>query len=341
MQTTLRNRILALQKYGVKSEVAFFARGDGEYIFKDIPHCFIGSAEHFKRKINEGNYNYLSFIYSLEYLPHVPDRFAGKIIYEVRGWNERIAQYISNLNKYGRLDGIICIAEYLKPMVRRLARNIPVFVDGNTVHPMFHYRKPSDRSWKECPVPQKDHKVIAYVGRIERSKNWREFVRICAKLSKTEKIEPWIICNRDTTREYPRLLRKSSRKGLGHVLKVISHVPNHYMPEVYSVIKDTGGCILSTSTREGLGNHILEPMACTLPIVSSNVPGKNEIITHRHNGLLYQLGDIDRSVRYVKEVITDQRLRDTLQKNGLRKIRKVFNEEKYANRYLKILSELL
>ncbi|MGM1048170.1 MAG: glycosyltransferase family 4 protein [Bacillota bacterium] len=341
LQTTLRNRIYALKAYGVHAEVVFFSRGEGEYIFNNIPHTFIESADEFKKKIAEGNYNYLSFIYSPEYLKHVPECYDGKIIYEIRGWNERMAIFVRNLDQYGKVDGILCIAKYLKLMVKRhLQQEIPVFVDGNTVHPMFHFIKSSHRKWNDCPIPRKDHKVVAYVGRVERSKNWREFVRICAKLNKSEKIEAWIICNRDTTREIPRLLRKSSRKGLEDTLRVISHIPNHYMPEVYSVIRDSGGCILSTSTREGLGNHILEPLACTLPVVSSNVPGKNEIIVHRHNGMLYELGDTDRAVRYIKEIIRNKELRKTLQKNGLRKIRREFNEKEYATRYLKILSKL-
>lgn len=337
----MRNRIHALNKHGVRAEIIFFNRGAGEYIFKDIPHCFIETKEQFKEKITQGNYDYLSFIYSPEYLIHVPESFTGKVIYEVRGWNETIADYVRNLDKYGKVDGILCIAKYLKAVVRQhLKRPVPVFIDGNTVHPMFRFIKPEQQRWKDCPRPRENHKVIAFVGRVERSKNWRQFVRVCASLSKTEKIEPWIICNRDTTRDLPKLISKCERKGLKKVTRVISHVPNHYMPELYSVIKSSGGCILSTSTREGLGNHILEPMACGLPVVSSNVPGKNEIITHRHNGMLYKLEDTNRAVRYVKEVIRNRQLRQTIKNNGLTRIRTEFSETKYATRYIKILSEL-
>lgn len=339
LQTTLRNRIYALEKFGVQAEVVFFDHGEGEYIFKNIQHGFIESIAEFKQKLKSKNYDVLSFIYSPEYLPHVPESFAGKVIYEVRGWNETIARYVRDLDKYGEVNGILCIAKYLKAIVKQhLRKEIPVFVDGNTVHPMFHYIRSTHRTWKDCPVPRKGHKVIAYVGRVERSKNWREFVRICAKLRKTNKIEPWIICNRGTTRELPKLFNKCARKGLKDITKVIVHVPNHHMPEVYSVIKSSGGCILSTSTREGLGNHILEPMACGLPVVSSNVPGKNEIIRHRRNGMLYELGNTDLATRYVKEVICNKELRNKLKINALGIISKKYSQGRYVKGYLKILS---
>ena len=337
----MRNRMLALSRYGVQAEAAFFDRGEGEYIFEEVPHSFIQSATDFSDKIAKGKYDFLSFIYSPEYLKHVPESYSGKIIYEIRGWNEKIADYVRNLDQYGKVDGIVCIAEYLKATVNRhLKREIPVFVDGNTVYSKFRFIKPENRRWKDCPTPRSNHKVIAYIGRVERSKNWREFVRICAKLRKTEKIEPWIICNRRTKKELSRLIRKCKQKGLADVAKVIVHIPNHRMPEVYSVIRSSGGCILSTSTREGLGNHILEPMACGVPIVSSNVPGKNEIITHRRNGMLYKLGNTNRAVRYVKEVMRNGQLRRKLKNNGLSEIRRNYNQRKYVTGYKKILKAI-
>lgn len=341
LQTTLRSRIAALEKYGVQAEVVFFDHGEGEYIFKNVQHSFVESPADFKDKIMSKNYDYLSFIYSPEYLKHVPESFSGKIIYEVRGWNQTIAQYVTDIDKFGKVDGVICIAKYLKTTVQQhLTKEIPVFVDGNTVHPMFHYVRSKNRRWTDCPVPRKGHKIIAYIGRVESSKNWPEFVRICAKLRKTNKIEPWIICNRGTTRGLPKLFRKCERKGLKGIAKVIVHVPNHYMPELYSVIKRSGGCILSTSMREGLGNHILEPMACGLPVVSSNVPGKNEIIRHRHNGMLYKLGNTNLAARYVREVITNNELRNKLKINALENIHREYSQEGYVKRYLNILSQI-
>jgi glycosyltransferase involved in cell wall biosynthesis len=341
LQTTLRNRIHALQAFNIHAEVFFFGRGDGEYIFKNIPYFFIKSKSEFRDKIERGNYDYISFIYSLEYLCEVPNSFVGKIIYEIRGWNGEIANYIKGINRSHKVDGVLCIAKYLKQLVyRNLKIKVPVYVDGNTVHSMFQYMNPQSRVWGKIPTPRSGHKVIGFVGRVQKSKNWYEFMRICKILSKFVDIEMWIICNPNTSKDLATLLDVSSQWGLKRRVRVIPLVPNQFMPEVYSAIKDSRGCILSTSRREGLGNHILEPMACSLPVVSTNVPGKNEIISHRYNGMLYKLGEINRAVRYVKSIIEDQELRVKIEKNGLRTIRRQYNPQKYASRYLDILSKI-
>ncbi|MBB6635871.1 glycosyltransferase family 4 protein [Cohnella thailandensis] len=341
LQTTLRNRIRALADQGVRSEVAYFEQGEGEYLFDRIPHRLILSPSDFQEVVRNGRFDCLSFIYTTEYMEHVPDDYAGKILYEVRGWNKQVALNVNGLGQVRKVDGVLCIAKYLKPVVlKHLKRHIPVYVDGNAVDPMFRFIRHPNRSWDDCPVPDKNRKVIAFVGRLDRSKNWRQFVRICGKVNETEPIEPWIICNRNDAVAMASLFRRLSRKGLLDVAKVIVHVPNHRMPELYSAVRRSGGCLLSASEREGLGNHVLEPMACGLPIVSSNVPGKNEIIKHRHNGMLYRLNDTDQAVRYVKELLHDKELRRRLRSNGLNTIRRDFNPPRYAVRFQKILSKL-
>ncbi|MFS0723251.1 glycosyltransferase family 4 protein [Paenibacillus sp. 1P07SE] len=333
--------MMALREHGIQTEVAFIEPGAGEYIFKDLPYGFIGTKEEFQQKIRTGDYDYLSFIYSLDYLPYVPGSYKGKIVYELRGWNNKLAKNIKNISSYGRVDGIVCIARYLKKKVsEHLKQRIPIFVDGNTVHPMFQFLPPSERTWRECPRPRKGYKVVAFVGRVEPSKNWKQFLEICAMLKRTERIEPWVICNRKSASELPRLVKTCARAGLKEDTRIISEVPNDRMPEIYSVIRSSGGCILSTSMREGLGNHILEPLACGLPVVSSDVPGKNEIITHRHNGMLYPLDEPGKAVRYVKEILNHRGLRRIVQRQGVKTIRRQYAKKTYVQRYLKILSAL-
>ena len=345
LQTTLRNRIYALNAACIRAEVIFQQRGDGEYIFDRIPHRFIRYPSTFANAVKSGKYDVVSFIYSLRFLPYVPRDYKGIVLYEVRGWGRKVELEFDNLARdpdgSRRLNAIVCIARYLVPLVkRRLHRDIPVFVDGNAVDPMFHFIPPSKRVWKKLPVPKPGRKVIAYVGRVEESKNWSEYVDICEKVSRTDPIESWVICHPNTSRDLDLLIKRCETGPMKDVLRVIRHVPNHYMPQLYSAVKKSGGCVLTTSRREGLGNSVLEPMACGLPVVSSDVPGKNEIIRHGVNGLLYPLGNVDAGARCVRRIIRNQRLRNKLITHALRTIRTEYSPSDYVRRFMKILTRL-
>ncbi|MGM1048176.1 MAG: glycosyltransferase family 4 protein [Bacillota bacterium] len=341
LQTTLRNRILALKANGIHAEVLFIEQSEGEYIFNNIPFSYVKNIEDFKSKIRSGKYDIISFIFTVEYVRHIPDNFKGKILYEVRGWSPKVAKQVWFISRNKKIHAVICIAKYLVPLVKKNVKwDIPIYVDGNTVNTMFHFISPGLRKNIKYTKTKSRTKVIGFVGRVEESKNWREFIQICEKLSRTEKIEIWIMCNPKTSSDYDDLLKVCSTETLKPMTKIIGLVPNHMMPEAYSAIKSSGGCILSTSRREGLGNSILEPMACGLPVVSSDVPGKNEVITHRVNGMLYKLGDIDSGVDMVKQVLRDKEFRLKIIRNGYKKINKHYRDSVYVERYTKILSQI-
>lgn len=341
LQTTLRNRVLALSARGIQAEVLFVYQGYGTYIFKDIRYSYLNSLKAFKEKILHGNYDFISFIYTTEYIEHVPDSYKGKIIYEVRGWSRNVANHIQQIGLNQSVDALVCIAHYIVPLARKaLQAEIPVFVDGNTVHPMFQFRPPLLQKQSPLPTPKRGAKIIGFVGRIEKSKNWKEFIRICRRVALTENIELWFICNPQSSHDYDELLRRCESEPLRDIARVIGHVPNHSMPALYSLIKSSGGCILSTSRREGLGNALLEPLACGLPVISTDVPGKREVITHGYNGLLYKLAHITKGSQLVKQVLNNKSLRRKLARNGLRRIKRTYSDSVYVKRYLGILAKI-
>src|SRR3970282_465799 len=49
--------------------------------------------------------------------------------------------------------------------------------------------------------------------------------------------------------------------------------------------------LVSASASEGMSNAIIEAFSAGTPVVASNVPSNNEIVTHLETGLLYTYGD--------------------------------------------------
>jgi glycosyltransferase involved in cell wall biosynthesis len=61
-----------------------------------------------------------------------------------------------------------------------------------------------------------------------------------------------------------------------------------------------------TSRAEAMPRTILEAMAAALPIISTDVDGIPELITHGSNGLLYQPGDISALHRLTERLVQDK-----------------------------------
>lgn len=69
-------------------------------------------------------------------------------------------------------------------------------------------------------------------------------------------------------------------------------VPREKMPEFFQKVAASGGCVLCTSSSEGLGLAFIEAQACGCPVIAPNVVGINECVSPDHGGVLYQF-DID------------------------------------------------
>ncbi len=64
-------------------------------------------------------------------------------------------------------------------------------------------------------------------------------------------------------------------------------VPFADMPNLYRTIAASGGVLLSTSQREGLGLGLLEAQACGCAVIGPDVAGVNEAVSVEHGGVLF------------------------------------------------------
>lgn len=59
------------------------------------------------------------------------------------------------------------------------------------------------------------------------------------------------------------------------------------MPEIYREVAASGGCIISTSSSEGLPLTLLEAQASGCPAIGPQIRGVNECVDPEHGGVLY------------------------------------------------------
>ncbi|MFM8437148.1 MAG: N-acetyl-alpha-D-glucosaminyl L-malate synthase BshA, partial [Candidatus Kapaibacterium sp.] len=73
------------------------------------------------------------------------------------------------------------------------------------------------------------------------------------------------------------------------------------LPELLSA----ADLFLLPSQSESFGLSALEAMACSVPVIASNVGGIPELVSHGENGYVAELGDVIRMARYAVELLTN------------------------------------
>tara|TARA_B110000211_G_C14057635_1_gene544085 strand:- start:110 stop:1222 length:1113 start_codon:yes stop_codon:yes gene_type:complete len=96
------------------------------------------------------------------------------------------------------------------------------------------------------------------------------------------------------------------------------------------------------SYREGLSKSLLEANAMKIPIITSDVPGCRDIVTHGYNGFLCKVKSVDSLARSIEEMIEiTEETRHEMGLNGRIRIKQFFSEEKVINHYLNQVNRLL
>ncbi|MEP6729706.1 MAG: glycosyltransferase family 4 protein [bacterium] len=95
------------------------------------------------------------------------------------------------------------------------------------------------------------------------------------------------------------------------------------------------------SYREGVPKALLEAAACGRAIVTTNVPGCREVVSHGENGLLVPPRDSRALAEALRVLLNDSEVRAQMGRAGRRRAEKEFDANSVVQRTLEIYEELL
>jgi len=95
------------------------------------------------------------------------------------------------------------------------------------------------------------------------------------------------------------------------------------------------------SYREGVPNALLEACACGIPIVTTDVPGCRDVVTHELNGLLVPPRDSQALANAMEKLLNDASLRDTMGNAGREIALEKFSLDKIIEQTLSIYYQAL
>jgi glycosyltransferase involved in cell wall biosynthesis len=112
-------------------------------------------------------------------------------------------------------------------------------------------------------------------------------------------------------------------------------VPFDAMPALYRDIAASGGCVLSTSIREGLPLTLLEAQASACTVIVSDVQGNNECVSAAHGGLLFPLDARGEAVaEMIRDALSNRRRLLERQQLAAAYARDRFSLQRMADRYV-------
>jgi len=229
---------------------------------------------------------------------------------------------------------------------------IPPGTDLNQFHPPTPEDGPvAFASTLAKYLREPDKPMILALSRPDERKNIVTLLEAYGKSKRLQKLANLVIVagNRKDIRE----LNEGAQQVLTELLLVVDchdlnglvALPKHHSPsdvaDIYLLAAASRGVFVNPALTEPFGLTLLEAAASGLPLVATKVGGPVDIIGNSRNGLLIDPLDEASIAGALLTILEDDAVWSTYSSNGLTTMARFYSWEAHANRYLKLVKDLI
>lgn len=337
VETLNRQRCMALRRYGIQADCLYYDWGAGMQNNTDFPVFVTHDAAETRHILNSRNYDVIVVTTdhdSFEWFRGLG--YTGKLVLEIQGYGskeyarQKLTEAIPVVN--ANVSGLINPnTPHIAALFEELYPNIPHFHFNNCFNS-------EQFTYQVQPVPE--HPIIAWIGRIEDNKNWREILYICHLMSYyIPDLQLWMFedSNLAIPHERDQFMQMLEQLNLRQRLTLRSNIPNAEMPAYLSMIGDSGGFLCSTSKVEGAPLAVLEAISCRCPVLATNSDGISSSIVHNVTGKIYAQGDVAQAVYDGIELMGNPDLRKKIKNAAQAHLQIAFNADVYCRQFIHML----
>lgn len=106
--------------------------------------------------------------------------------------------------------------------------------------------------------------------------------------------------------------------------------------DLYKLINKVSICVLPTYYGEGIPKFLIESLSAGKPIITTNIPGCNEIIHNKLNGFLVEPKDFLSLSHFLSKLINDKKLRISMGKESRKIALQYFSIEDVVNKHINL-----
>lgn len=341
VETLNRQRSSALKKININCHFLYYCKQRDLVNDHHAPTFITNDDNEIKAILRDGNYSAIVIISDYKSLLRFRNLgYKGKLILEIQGYGPKdiakseLQKAIPYVMNYG--NGLLNPkTPHIEKIFDEFYPSFPKFSFNNCFDSNhFSYRK----------VSVHDHPIVAWIGRIEDNKNWREFLHIGHQLINLYNPNLKLYMFEDPTLSTPQervaFQQLIHQLNLQQSLTIHSNVPHDKMSEYFSIIGESGGFLCSTSKVEGAPYALLEAISCRCPVLTTDSDGVRSSIIHNETGLYYTLGNISEAVKEAEKLMKNQKLRESIRTNALLHLKENFSPERYCNHFSEMLHSL-
>lgn len=208
---------------------------------------------------------------------------------------------------------------------------VPMAVDLEIFHPGMDTSTLKKELIGRGMIAEED-KIVLFVGRLVAHKGLEQLIESAEKVD-----AKFLIVGNGPLRE--KLEREIRERNLEKKVKLVGSVEDGLLPFYYNLCDVF--VLPSFSRLEAFGIVLLEAMACSKPIVTSDIPGSRELITEGYNGLLAEPLNPDNLTEKINYLISNEKIGERMGKNGRRLVEEKYNWRNVTDRIIEIYDEVL
>ena len=202
---------------------------------------------------------------------------------------------------------------------------VPFGVDLEAFRPAATIRKRSDRGL-----------TIGFVGRMLPGKGLNVLADALDKLG----AEPWQLLVVGDGSERAEFERRLAASGLLNRAQFTGAIRFDRVPDYF---RDLDVLVIPTQTtkriREQFGRVIVEAMASGIPVIGSTCGAIPEVIGDA--GLVFPEGDADALARALRQLLSDDSLRERLARAGRKRVEQHYSWERVADQTYELFQQVL
>jgi L-malate glycosyltransferase len=335
-----RNRAIYFKKYGIETEFLYTTDHGGMHIMEDVAKVYLTKdKDKIVNIIKENQYDAVIVVDTKDAFKWLKKaQYNGPVIVEAR--TPELIKLTPHIKNFRGIQPVAVIvpSHYQKRLVSILIEGIPIEVIYNGIDPSNYYALSEQEINHEAePFLPQGKKVIGWIGRLDKRKNWPMLVEI-AKRVKQERndIEFWIIGGAQSVQR-DEFAATWKEEGLTDIIKWFPVIPYQQMPHVYAKIRQSGGCTIATTKTESFGNTFVESMLCGVPVVASRMMPITEIVKDGKTGKLFHGMNIDDAIKQLYFIVDQPEVQKAMSEAAILHTLEHFHIHQVAEKYVQFL----